>query len=176
VHGLVLELGAGTGVNIPHYPRRPDLKVIATEPDRAMLKRARAQRSNGLDIEFRQLGAYPLPFADQTFDFVVITLALCTIPQPERALAEVRRVLKADGRFVFIEHVRADDEHPRIARWQDRIAPAWKHIARGCRSNQDTRELIENAGFKFEQFASRYEASVWLPIMRFGIAGVAVKS
>jgi ubiquinone/menaquinone biosynthesis C-methylase UbiE len=176
VHGDVLEIGAGRGANIPHYPRRRDLRVIATDPDPAMLARARRRPLDGLNLEFREMGAYPLPFPAQTFDFVVVTLALCTIPDPARALAEARRVLRDEGRLLFIEHVRARDDHPRIGRWQDRMAPAWKLCAHGCRINQDTRQLIADSGFGFEWIEERYEPDVWLPILRVGIGGVAVKN
>jgi ubiquinone/menaquinone biosynthesis C-methylase UbiE len=130
VSGQVLEVGAGTGLNLPFYG--PDTEVVLTEPDPAM--RARAARRGATVVDAR---AEALPFEDGAFDAVVCTLVLCTVDDPAAAVAELRRVLRPGGRLLFIEHVRAQD-----ARRQDRWARAWGVFAMGCRCNQPTVELL----------------------------------
>jgi ubiquinone/menaquinone biosynthesis C-methylase UbiE len=144
----VLELGAGTGLNLRHYPDGVDL--VVSEPDPGM--RARLQRrAASRDVPVIDAGAEELPFADGSFDTVVSTLVLCTVGDPEQALAEVRRVLAPGGRLLLIEHVRASA--PRLARRQDRFAGVWHAVAMGCRCNQPTVELLERAGLSVEQLA-----------------------
>jgi SAM-dependent methyltransferase len=130
VSGRVLEVGAGTGLNLPFYG--PGADVVLTEPDPAM--RARAARRGATVVDAR---AEALPFADGTFDAVVCTLVLCTVDDPAAAVAEFRRILAPGGRLLFIEHVRAQD-----ARRQDRWAPLWRAFAMGCRCNQPTLDLL----------------------------------
>jgi ubiquinone/menaquinone biosynthesis C-methylase UbiE len=130
VSGRVLEVGAGTGLNLPFYD--PDAEVVLTEPDAAM--RARAERRGATVVDAR---AEALPFDDGAFDAVVCTLVLCTVEDPGAAVAELRRVLRPGGRLLFIEHVRAPD-----ARRQDRWARPWRLFAQGCRCNQPTLELL----------------------------------
>ena len=151
--GRVLELGAGTGLNLRHYPDGVDL--VVSEPDPAM--RARLQRRAKGRATVVATGAEELPFADGSFDTVVSTLVLCTVADPERTLAEVRRVLAPGGRLLLIEHVRASA--PRHARRQDRYAGLWHAVAMGCRCNQPTVDLLERAGLSVEQLApSRWRA------------------
>jgi len=127
--GVVLEIGAGTGRNFPHYPAAVK-EVIATEPDPHMRKRAAdVVRTASVPVRLDPSPAERLPVDDDSIDTVVATLVLCTIPDPAAALAEIRRVLKPGGTMVFFEHVRADD--PRLARWQDRVQPAWSFFAGG---------------------------------------------
>lgn len=152
LEGTVLEVGAGTGANLPFYTHAA--RVVATEPDPYMLRRA-AQRLREIDhpaIELRLASAEALPFRPGTFDHVVATLVFCTVPDPERALREVRRVLKPEGRFHFVEHVRADGF---VGRAQDFIRPVWKFFAAGCVVNRRTGELIERAGFVIESLERR---------------------
>ncbi len=152
IEGKVLEIGAGTGANLPHYTHAAE--VVATEPDPFMLKRAQ-KRLEGVDhpkIELRQASAEELPFPDDTFDHAVSTLVLCTVPNPEQALAEIRRVLKPGGRFHFVEHVRAEGA---IGRVQDVIRPVWKFFAGGCVLNRRTERLISDAGFAIESLEMR---------------------
>ena len=130
VSGRVLEVGAGTGLNLPFYDAGAD--VVLTEPDAAM--RARLRRRG---VEVVDAPAEALPFADASFDVVVSTLVLCTCADPVAAIGELRRVLRPGGRLVFIEHVRADD-----ARRQDRWARPWRVFAHGCRCNQPTLALL----------------------------------
>lgn len=156
--GKVLEIGVGTGVNLPYYPSAAD--VVGIEPDPFMLRRAREKLAGAARpmTEFRQGAAEALPFEDGSFDHVVSTLVLCTVADPSRALSEIRRVLNADGRLHFIEHVRADGWLGRI---QDLIRPAWRYVGAGCNPNRPTRQLIEEAGFRLEQLETR--------TMQFGI-------
>jgi ubiquinone/menaquinone biosynthesis C-methylase UbiE len=138
--GAVLELGAGTGLNLPHYPAGVELVLTEPEPAmRAVLER-RVARS-GRPARVLEAPAEALPFADATFDTVVSTMVLCTVHDAVAAIAEARRVLKPAGRLLFVEHVRAPSE--RLARWQDRLAAPWAAFAQGCRCNLDTEALLE---------------------------------
>ena len=146
--GNVLEIGVGTGLNLPHYAEAAS--VVAIDPDSHMLRRARRRaRKTAVPVELVQASAEELPFPDASFDTVVVTLALCTVEDPAGALREVRRVLKPDGRLVFLEHVRAATH--RLARTQDRLAPAWKRLSGGCHLNRTTVETIEREGFELER-------------------------
>lgn len=147
-HGRVLEIGAGTGFNVRHYPEAVT-ELVLTEPDDALLERARRRAAAaGRPVRFVRAPAESLPFEDASFETVVSTLVLCSVGNQDATLAEVRRVLGPDGRFLFIEHVRADD--PRAARWQDRLERPWRVVAMGCRPNRPTLERIEAAGFEVE--------------------------
>jgi ubiquinone/menaquinone biosynthesis C-methylase UbiE len=149
--GIVLEVGAGTGLNFTHYPAAVT-EVIATEPDPHMLKRVReAAATAPIRVRVEQAPADRLPVEDASIDTVVATLVFCTIPDPQAALREIRRVLKPEGKLLFLEHVRAED--PRLARWQDRLQPVWSAFGAGCRPNRDTPTAIERAGFRLERSA-----------------------
>jgi len=138
--GRVLEVAAGTGLTFPFYTRAQE--VIAIDPDPAMLKRARGRAVNAsCPVRLQQVDAESLPFADGEFDTIVIAFGLCTIPHPETALREVRRVLKPDGRLLFLEHVRSTGR--RHARLQDLAAPAWRRLTGGCHPNRPSVEAIE---------------------------------
>lgn len=140
--GRVLEIGAGTGLNLSHYPDAIDELVLA-EPSEPMATRLERRRSKlRRSVQIVAAPAEALPFEDGSFDTVVSTLVLCTVTDPERAVAEVRRVLRPGGRFLFCEHVRSDS--PRLARWQDRLADAWAGVADGCRCNRATLATISS--------------------------------
>jgi ubiquinone/menaquinone biosynthesis C-methylase UbiE len=144
-HGDVLEVGGGTGVNLPFYPESVrTLTVIEPEPAmaRRLEPRLRGQAFTGALVG---TSAEELPFPDATFDIAVSTLVLCTVTDQPRVLRELHRVLKPGGRLLFIEHVRSDD--PRLARWQDRWNPVQKRIGHGCNCNRATLTGIEQAGF-----------------------------
>ncbi|MDO8189242.1 class I SAM-dependent methyltransferase [Conexibacter sp. JD483] len=142
--GRTLELGSGTGLNLPHYPADLD-ELILTEPDAAMFARLqRAVRRSGRAARLLDAPAERLPLADHSVDTVVSTLVLCTVDAPDVALREIARVLRPDGQLLFIEHVRA--ESPRLAAWQDRCAEPWRRFAEGCRCNRATVELIRAGG------------------------------
>ena len=141
--GRVLEIGAGTGLNLAHYPDELE-ELVLTEPIDPMARRleSRLHRSDACGSVLRA-GAEALPVATDSIDTVVSTMVLCTVANPEAALAEIRRVLRPDGRLLFCEHVRSDSN--RLSRWQERLAGPWEAFADGCRSNQDTLGLIEQA-------------------------------
>lgn len=146
-HGAVLELGAGTGANVEHYP--PVERLVLSEPDRHMRARLAAKvGAGGRSAEVVDAGADALPFADATFDVVVSTLVLCTVPDPAAAVREVARVLRPGGRFLFAEHVRA--ARPRKARMQDVVRPVWQVLMRGCHPNRDTLATIAAGGLDVE--------------------------
>jgi ubiquinone/menaquinone biosynthesis C-methylase UbiE len=147
--GHVLEIGAGTGLNFGHYPTAVT-DVLATEPDPNMLQRARkAIAAASVPLKLERAAAQELPAEDGTIDTVVATLVFCTIPNPPAALSEIKRVLKPDGRLLFLEHVRADT--PGLARWQDRLQPIWSVFGAGCHPNRDTPATFERAGFTFDE-------------------------
>jgi len=146
--GRVLEIGAGTGFNAEHYPEAVE-ELVISEPSPAMLRRAeRRAAETRRRVRAVRASAESLPFEDASFDTVVSTFVLCSVNDQAQALGEIRRVLKPDGRLLFIEHVRSDDE--RVARWQDRLERPWGVVAFGCHPNRRTREGIEAVGFRFE--------------------------
>jgi SAM-dependent methyltransferase len=139
--GRVLEIGAGTGLNLDHYPAAVE-DLLLSEPVEPMAKRlVKRLRESGRTGAVLDASAESLPVADGSVDTVVSTMVLCTVRDPERALAEIRRVLAPGGRLLFCEHVRSDS--PRLERWQRRLAGAWAGFAEGCRCDQPTLALIE---------------------------------
>jgi SAM-dependent methyltransferase len=164
VEGRVLEIGAGTGWNVVRYP--PGTDVTYTEPDPHMGKRLRAK---GVDVV--AAGAEALPFADDSFDTVVSTLVLCTVPDVPATLREIRRVLRPGGKLRFLEHVRADPG-TKLERWQDRLHGPWHAVACGCHCNRDTLSSLAAAGFSVEDV--RHEAWRFMPpIVRPVVTGTA---
>jgi ubiquinone/menaquinone biosynthesis C-methylase UbiE len=146
--GRTIDIGAGTGVNRELYPESVTELVLA-EPDPHMLKRLRAKAPTGREVEVVQAPAQALPFEDESFDTAVFTLVLCTVPDPQAALAEAARVLRPGGKLLFVEHVRS--RHPGLARWQDRLEKPWRFLADGCHCNRDTVATIESSPFKIER-------------------------
>lgn len=167
--GRVLEIGAGTGVNLPHY--RDVTALTLTEPDAAMRRRLapRAARAP-FPAEVLDAPAERLPLAGASVDAVVSSGVLCTVADPARALAEARRVLRPGGRLVFVEHVRAEG---RAARRQDRITPAWRRLNAGCHPNRDTVAAIRAAGFAITALRELDDVPA-PPWIRPILAGVAV--
>ena len=146
--GRVLEIGAGTGASFPYYGDEVTA-VTAVEPDPFMLPRARA-RAEEVDkpIEVHHAPAEKLPFEDDSFDTAISTLVLCSVSNPEKALAEIKRTLKPGGQLRVYEHVRYINRFG--AFWQDMIKPAWGWCGAGCHPNRDTAQNILDAGFEFE--------------------------
>jgi len=168
--GSVLELGAGTGLNLRHYPDELD-RLVLTEPGRHMARRLE-RRIDRLERrpEMVRAPVEALPFDEGVFDTVVSTLVLCTVEDPQRALAEIRRVLRPEGSLLFLEHVRSDDR--RLARWQDRLHRPWRSFAEGCNCNRPSLELLRRAGFE----VSAGERARWRrmpPIVRPLVSGRA---
>jgi SAM-dependent methyltransferase len=150
--GAVLEIGGGTGANLVHY--RDVDRVTIAEPDPFMRSRIGPKlQDSRVPVEVSSAGAETLPFPDGSFDTVVSTLVLCTVPDQEAVLEEIRRVLRPGGRLLFIEHVRAAGS---MARWQDRLEPLWRRLLGGCHPNRDTLAAIEGAGFEIETSESFY--------------------
>lgn len=146
--GRVLELGAGTGLNLEHYPAAIE-SLTLVEPDLHMTKQLREKLeragSNGA-ISVVEAPGEELPFADDSFDTVAVTLVLCTVPDQAATLGEIKRVLAPGGQLLFLEHVRSDS--PDLAKWQDRLESPWRFLADGCRCNRDTVAAIGAAGFE----------------------------
>lgn len=166
--GDVLDIGAGTGANLPHF--RDATKVVAAEPDPAMRQRLHAKLSETRGpVEISSATAEALPFPDDSFDAATFMLVLCSVDDPDRALAEARRVLKPGARLVFIEHVRSTG---RMATWQDRLEPLWVRIGAGCHPNRDTQAAIEQAGFTIQQIET-ITPKPCMPITSPVIQGVA---
>ena len=166
--GRVLEIGAGTGLNLPYYTDAVS-ELVLTEPDAPMARRL-AKRAP--DREIVSARAEALPFPDASFDTVVSTLVLCTVEDPARALAEARRVLRPGGRLLFIEHVRAEGA---LAGWQDRLDGLWRHVGNGCHANRDTLTALGANGFAVRDV----ETATWrkMPrLIRQLILGHAVKT
>jgi ubiquinone/menaquinone biosynthesis C-methylase UbiE len=148
--GRVLELGAGTGLNLELYPHEGLDSLILTEPDPHMAKQLRRRMEEVCPgAELIEAGAEDLPFEDDSFDTVVVTLVLCTVPDQPTALREISRVLQPKGRLLFLEHVRADD--PRLSRWQDRLEKPWRFLGDGCHCNRDTESALRAAGFELNE-------------------------
>jgi ubiquinone/menaquinone biosynthesis C-methylase UbiE len=149
--GDVLEIGAGTGANSDFYDAGWK-SLTLVEPSAAMSRKLRAKltRRDGSGTQPTVLDAQAeqLPLPDASVDTVISTLVLCTVGDLDRALAELHRVLRPGGRFLFLEHVRSDE--PRSARWQDRLHGPWKAFGNGCNCNRDTARAIERAGFSIE--------------------------
>ena len=143
--GSVLEIGAGTGLNLEHYPDAVEFLTLV-EPDEAMMRRLTPKLVDSPACARVAIApAERLPYEDASVDFVVSTFVLCTTPSPVQALREVRRVLKSDGRLLFLEHVRSDQRG--LGGWQDRLAPAWRKVSYGCHCNRPTLDTIRAAGF-----------------------------
>ncbi|HTN25695.1 MAG TPA: class I SAM-dependent methyltransferase [Solirubrobacteraceae bacterium] len=170
--GRVLELGAGTGLNLAHYPAGL-AQLVLTEPEDPMRRRLRERAAElGLAADVVAAPAERLPFADASFDTVVATLTLCTVPDVGAALREVRRVLAPGGRLLFLEHVRSGD--PRIARRQDILRPLWKRVGHGCECNRATLAAIAAAPLGVQEVEHGLIAKA-PQIIRPLIAGIAVK-
>ncbi len=149
VSGDVLEIGLGTGANLPYYGERVR-SLTAVEPSAGMRARAeRRAKEAGRTLRLTQHSGGQLPFEDARFDAVVITLVLCTVEDVRAVLREVLRVLRPGGKFHFLEHVASPD--PRVRKWQDRLNSIWKAVGCGCNLNRDTERAIRSAGFAVDK-------------------------
>ena len=147
--GDVLEVGFGSGLNLPHYDRSKVRRIWGLEPSEGMRRLAQnVVREADLDVEFIGLPCEEVPLQDDSVDTVLITYTLCTIPEPEEALAGVRRVLRPQGRLLFCEHGKAPDAS--VLRWQERLNPVWRRFSGGCNIHRDIPGLLHAAGFAIE--------------------------
>jgi ubiquinone/menaquinone biosynthesis C-methylase UbiE len=152
--GRVLEIGVGSGLNLPLY-RETVTHVIGLDPSPMLLSMAeQTARVSRRSIELVEASAEAIPLPSSSVDTIVTTWTLCSIPDVQRALVEMRRVLTSSGHLLFVEHGRAPDQ--RVARWQDRLNPLWKRIGGGCHLNRSIRFLIEESGFRIERLETGY--------------------
>jgi ubiquinone/menaquinone biosynthesis C-methylase UbiE len=152
--GRVLEIGVGSGMNLPFY-RPPVREVLALEPTPRLVSMARsASRATSMPVNFLEVSAEAIPLDEHSVDTIVTTWTLCSIPQAATALGEMRRVLRPGGKLLFAEHGRAPDESVRW--WHDRLTPAWRRISGGCHLNRPIRTMIEGAGFRIDRIETGY--------------------
>ena len=153
--GLVLEIGIGSGLNIPFYNTSKVTQVLGLDPSEELNRMARkVAEEKGLAVEFILGGAEAIALPDKHVDTVLVTYTMCTIPQVAEANKEINRVLKPKGKLIFCEHGLAPDAN--IAKWQNRIDPYWGKIAGGCHLNRNIPALISAAGFKIESMEQMY--------------------
>jgi ubiquinone/menaquinone biosynthesis C-methylase UbiE len=152
--GRVLEIGIGSGLNLPFYSRNV-AHVIGLEPSARLLAMARQVEEAGCgSLELIEGSAEAIPLMDASIDTVVTTWTLCSIPDAPRALRDMRRVLRPGGRLLFVEHGRAPDAN--VVWWQDRLTPVWKRLGGGCHLNRAIGTLIKDAGFQFDRLETGY--------------------
>jgi len=153
--GRVLEIGIGTGLNLEHYDASRVERVIGLDPSEESWKIAGARAEGlGFDVEFIGLPGEEIPLEANSVDTVLVTYALCTIPDTRTALEGMRRVLRPGGNLIFLEHGFAPD--PEVQKWQNRIDPFWKRIAGGCHVNRKIPTLLEEGGFKIKDLETMY--------------------
>jgi ubiquinone/menaquinone biosynthesis C-methylase UbiE len=168
--GRCLEIGAGTGLNLDHWPAAVD-ELVLTEPDPRMASQLRRKvEASRRPAEVIEAPGERLPFEASSYDTVALTLVLCTAPDPGAVLAEAARVLRPGGRFLFLEHVRA--EEPRLARWQDRLHRPWYLFGNGCHCNRETLATIEASPLELER-SERSDLPKAVPLVRPLVTGAA---
>lgn len=168
--GRVLEIGVGSGLNLPLYGGEAR-EVLALEPVPQLLAIARPRAISAVPVRFIEGSAEAIPLRDESIDTVISTWTLCTIPRPTLALAEMRRVLRPGGRFLFVEHGLAPENG--VQQWQDRVTPLWQRVSGGCHLNRPIRSLIEESGFRIERLDMGYLPG--LRIMNFTYEGSALQ-
>ena len=175
VHGNVLEIGAGTGANILFYPKN-GIELTLSEPDKHMRtqleEKVKDERLDHVTISSHTIEENHRP--DATFDCVVSTLVCCSVPNLASAFSEIKRILKPDGYFIFLEHVGAE-KGTRRRRWQNRLTPLWCKISGNCHLNRETEIALKNAGFTFKEI-KRESMRKATPLVRPTIRGIAIKN
>jgi len=155
--GRVLEVGIGTGLNMRHYNKQQVTNITGLDPALQMHPLALERIAKaGLPVDLVGLSAEKIPLPDASFDTVLITYTLCTIPDAHSALLEMHRVLKPTGKLLFCEHGHAPDAS--VARWQERLQPLWGKVAGGCHLGRDIPALLQGAGFTLPDLQTRYLA------------------
>ena len=168
--GQVLEVGIGSGVNLPLYGVNVT-RVLGLEPSPKLIDMAwQAARQTSVPTALLKGSAEQIPLEDRTIDTVVMTWVGCSIPDPGRALREMRRVLRPGGRLLFVEHGRSPE--PGVQRWQDRLNPMWRHLSGGCHLNRKIDDLMHHAGFRIDRLETGYMRGP--KIMTFMYEGSAV--
>ena len=153
--GVVLDVGIGSGLNIPFYNKTKIKQLYGLDPSKELLDIAKSvAKEKKLEIEFLECGAESIPLPDKSIDNVLITYTMCTIPDVAISNSEIMRILKDDGKLLFCEHGLAPDKN--IAKWQKRINPLWSKIAGGCNLNKDIPNLISSSGFKILNMEEMY--------------------
>jgi len=171
--GRVLEIGGGTGANLPFYGRAVS-ELVISEPEEPMARRLESRvAERQVPTRVVRSPAEELPLEPRSFDCVVSTFALCTVGDLDQALAEVRRVLRPNGRLLFIEHVRSED--PKLARWQDWLSRPWAWFAHGCQCNRAIVEAVQSSAFSVTELRHE-EVPKSLPILRPLVIGTAVRN
>jgi ubiquinone/menaquinone biosynthesis C-methylase UbiE len=170
-HGRVLEIGVGSGLNLPFYDTSKVEHVWGLDPSREMWAIAEKQLKNvNLDVEFLEGDAANIPLEDGSADTLLITYTMCTIPQVIPSLTDMRRVLRPGGELLFCEHGRAPDDG--VSKWQDRLNPIWKRFGGGCNLNRPIPSLLEAGGFSVRTMEQMYLPG-WRPAT-FNYWGTAV--
>ena len=153
--GKVLEIGIGSGLNLPFYDKTKVDEIWGLDPSEELSEMARAVAiQEGMEVNFISSGAEEIPLPDDHFDSVLITYTMCTIPEVIRANTEIRRVLKNQGKMIFCEHGAAPDDN--IRKWQKRINPFWGKIAGGCNIDRNIPSLIQDSGFDIIEIEEMY--------------------
>jgi len=152
--GDVLEVGIGSGLNLPFYSSQVQ-RVCGVDPSLELQQMARKRASGAVELQFLSQSAEgPLPLSSGSIDTVVVTWSLCSIPDASQALRQMKRVLRLGGHLIFLEHGRAPD--PAVVAWQDRLTPVWKHVTGGCHLNRKIDALISSAGFEIIELRTGY--------------------
>ena len=171
--GIVLEIGIGSGLNIPFYNKNNIEKIIGLDPSEELNFLAnKVAKKNNIEIDFIISGAEDIALPDNSIDTILITYTLCTIPDLDNSMAEMKRVLKSDGKFIFCEHGIAPDQN--IVKWQRRINPIWKAIMGGCNINRNIPKIISDGGFDITNISEMYLPST-PKIVGYNYWGVAKK-
>jgi SAM-dependent methyltransferase len=153
--GAVLEIGLGSGLNLPHYRAQQIQRFWALEPSAGMRRKAQERiAASDFAVEWLDLPDNRIPLPDHSVDTIVITYTLCTIPDTKTALQEMRRVIKPDGQLLFSEHGKAPDQQVRL--WQERLTPAWRSVSGGCHLNRDIPHLLHCHGFDIISLEAGY--------------------
>ena len=153
--GNVLEIGIGSGLNIPLYNKDRVKKIIGVDPSTEMQSLAKERiNESSVDIKLISADAAQIPLEDQSIDTIVCTYTLCTVPNPEGVLKEMKRILRPGGKFLFSEHGHAPDEH--VVKFQHRIEPVWKFLADGCHLTRSIPELLSENGMKLDKMETMY--------------------
>ena len=153
--GKVLEVGIGSGLNLPFYDKAKIDEIWGLDPSEQLSEMAKqVADEESMDVKFISSGAEDIPLPDNYFDCVLVTYTMCTIPEVQRANQEIRRVLKEDGKMIFCEHGEAPDQN--IRKWQNRINPFWGKLAGGCNINRKIPSLIQDSGFDIIEMEEMY--------------------